>query len=94
MLSQGLKDRSALARKKEKRRKRRVSLAEGREKAKMGTSLVSFCVVVGQMVESSGRQVREVSEWVSESRSLVSNSLGPPWTIESMEFSRPEYWSG
>ena len=40
-------------------------------------------------------------EWVnnnalkheSESRSLVLNSV-TPWTIQSMELSRPEYWSG
>lgn len=51
-----------MARKKEKKRKRRVSLAERRARAKMGTSLVSFCVFLGQMVESSGRGVREVSE--------------------------------
>ena len=25
---------------------------------------------------------------------MVSNSLWPPQTIQSMEFSRPEYWSG
>ena len=30
----------------------------------------------------------------SESCSVISNSLGPPWTIQSVEFSRPEYWSG
>ena len=30
----------------------------------------------------------------SESRSVVSDSQGPPWTIQSTEFSRPEYWSG
>ena len=34
-----------------------------------------------------------------ESRSVVSDSLWPPWTVAyqaplSMEFSRPEYWSG
>ena len=29
----------------------------------------------------------------SESRSVVSNSA-TPWIIQSMEFSRPEYWSG
>ena len=33
-------------------------------------------------------------EWVSESYSVVSNSLGPHGLIQSMEFSRPEYWSG
>ena len=90
MLSQGLKDRQALARKKEKRRKRRVSLAERRARAKMGTSLVSFCVFLGQMVESSGRGVREVSECTSLSCVQL---FGTPWTIESMEFSRPEHWS-
>ena len=30
----------------------------------------------------------------SESCSAVSDSLRPPRTIQSMEFSRPEYWSG
>ena len=30
---------------------------------------------------------------LSESHSVVSNSV-TPWTIQSMEFSRPEYWSG
>ena len=29
----------------------------------------------------------------SESRSVMSNSV-TPWTIWSMEFSRPEYWNG
>ena len=29
----------------------------------------------------------------SESCSVVSDSA-TPWTIQSMEFSRPEYWSG
>ena len=29
----------------------------------------------------------------SESRTVVSDSA-TPWTIQSMEFSRPEYWSG
>ena len=29
----------------------------------------------------------------SESRSVMSDSLLPPWAIQSMEFSRPEYWS-
>ena len=33
------------------------------------------------------------SVWVSESCSVMSFSLRPPWTIHSMEFSRPEYWS-
>ena len=30
----------------------------------------------------------------SESSSVVSNSFAAPWTIQSMEFSSPEYWSG
>ena len=30
---------------------------------------------------------------MSESRSAVSDST-TPWTVESMEFSKPEYWSG
>ena len=30
----------------------------------------------------------------TESGSVVSNSLVTPWTIQSMEFSRPEYWTG
>ena len=32
-------------------------------------------------------------ECESASRSVVSNSLVTPWPIQSMEFSRPEYWS-
>ena len=37
----------------------------------------------------------ESPETASESqrRSVVSDSV-TPWTIQSMEFSRPEYWSG
>ena len=31
--------------------------------------------------------------WVSESRSVMSDFV-TPWTVQSMEFSRPEYWSG
>ena len=34
-----------------------------------------------------------VSLSLSESSSVVSDSL-QPWTIQSMEFSRPQYWSG
>ena len=30
----------------------------------------------------------------SESCSVLSDSLQAPWTIQSMEFSRPEYWIG
>ena len=30
----------------------------------------------------------------SETHSTVSDSLQTPWTLLSMEFSRPEYWSG
>jgi len=30
----------------------------------------------------------------SESRSVVVLLFATPWTIQSMEFSRPEYWSG
>ena len=36
----------------------------------------------------------EVTWGESESHSVVSKYLRPPWTIQSMEFSRPEYWSG
>ena len=31
--------------------------------------------------------------WKSESHSVVSDSE-TPWTMQSMEFSSPEYWSG
>ena len=30
----------------------------------------------------------------SESHSVMSDSLRPPWIIQSVELSRPEYWSG
>ena len=39
--------------------------------------------------------VSPMSEWVSEWKSLSRVWLfATPWTIQSMEFSRPEYWSG
>ena len=31
---------------------------------------------------------------MNESHSVISDSLRPPWTRQSMKFSRPEYWSG
>ena len=34
-----------------------------------------------------------ITENESEGRSAVSDSVWPPWTIQSMGFSRPEYWS-
>ena len=34
-----------------------------------------------------------MKKW-SESCSVMSESFGTPWTIESLEFSKPEYWSG
>ena len=30
----------------------------------------------------------------SESHSVVTGLFATPWTIPSMEFSRPEYWNG
>ena len=30
----------------------------------------------------------------SEGRSVMSDSLQPHWTLQSVEFSKPEYWSG
>ena len=32
--------------------------------------------------------------YVSESYSVVSDSFATQWTLQSMEFSRLEYWSG
>ena len=37
--------------------------------------------------------LRDLFESPSESHSVVSNSA-TPWTIQSIEFSRPEHWSG
>ena len=34
-----------------------------------------------------------LAPWWSESHSVVSDSA-TPWTVQSMEFSRPKYWSG
>ena len=36
-------------------------------------------------------EIEMESEWKSLSRVLL---FATPWTIQSMEFSRPEYWSG
>ena len=38
-----------------------------------------------------GKTTRPFSE--SESLSVMSDSFATPWTVQSMEFSRPEYWS-
>ena len=35
-----------------------------------------------------------IHSFIHESRSVVSDSLWPPWTTQSVEFYRPEYWSG
>ena len=37
---------------------------------------------------------QRVEKVKSESPSVVSDSLRPPWTIQSVGFSRPESWSG
>ena len=37
--------------------------------------------------------VKGTIESESESRSVVFDSSQPPWTRQSMEFSRPENWS-
>ena len=44
-------------------------------------------------VRDRGTGVPFASLSESESHSVVSDSL-IPWTIQSMGFSRPEYWSG
>ena len=43
----------------------------------------------------AGAQYATGDQWRNNSRknSVVSDSA-TPWTIQSMEFSRPEYWSG
>ena len=43
------------------------------------------------------REIHSLLWWgkkKTENHSVVSDFLWPPWTIQSMEFSRPEYWSG
>ena len=53
------------------------------------SSNVSIIMHVGTYVK--------IPEWKwseSESHSIMSDFLWPPQTIQSMEFSRPEYWSG
>ena len=42
---------------------------------------------------SKGGEPLESDESESKSRSVVSDSA-TAWTLQSMEFSRPEYWSG
>ena len=53
---------------------------------------VTSSVTLGKCLCFTGASVSPTSE--GESRSVVSNSLRPPWTIQSMEFSKKEYWSG
>ena len=49
---------------------------------------IGICILAG---ENKGDCLSPEVKW-SESRSVVSDSLWPPWTIQSTEFSRPEYW--
>ena len=49
-------------------------------------------MVQADEVQLIGNSVR-LPRSENESCSVMSNSA-TPWTIQSMEFSRPEYWSG
>ena len=46
----------------------------------------------GDAEKKVGKTTRPFSE--SESLSVMSDSFATPWTVQSMEFSRPEYWRG
>ena len=49
----------------------------------------------GQKCQKGGRDLLVMNVWqvISKIPSVVSNSV-TPWTTQTMEFSRPEYWSG
>ena len=49
----------------------------------------------GQKCQKGGRDLLVMNVWqvISQIPSIVSNSA-TPWTTQTMEFSRPEYWSG
>ena len=59
--------------------------------------MLMLCEIVHVLEESIRTQREGQYGWtlkaLSESRSVVSNPLRP-YGIQSMEFSRPEYWSG
>ena len=42
----------------------------------------------------NSNRIRHINNCESESQSLLVRLFATPWTIQSMEFSRPEYWSG
>ena len=52
----------------------------------------SFRILGCELLNCSAHQATVKGQ--SESCPVVSDSLRPPWTIQSREFSRPEYWSG
>ena len=48
-----------------------------------------------ECINGIARHTSKVYTDISESeRCLVMSNSATPWTIQSMEFSRPEYWSG
>ena len=49
---------------------------------------------MGSPVEDMLRALNLKVKVKSESHSVVSDSFATPWTTQSMEFSRPECWSG
>ena len=68
-----------------------VAAAQLYRSCKLGGSGVAGLVAVQFLAEFPDLCVTTLYE--SESRSVVSDSATPR-TIQSMEFSRPEYWSG
>ena len=57
--------------------------------------VLCFCVLFFNFYNAVLVSVIQQCEWVSEWKPLSRVwLLANPWTIQSMEFSRPEYWSG
>ena len=61
----------------------------------------SLCITVSGFIHLTRTDSNLFLLWLSniplyicESHSIVSQLFVTPWTIQSMEFSRPEYWSG
>ena len=57
------------------------------------TSLETSLNIVRPATEMAALMALRLNESESESHSVASDSA-TPWTIDSMEFSRLEYWSG
>ena len=65
----------------------------GQEESDMIDYHFHFSWTINSVVIVSGGQQRDSAIQIHESKMKVKSLSRVPWTIQSMEFSRPEYWS-